>query len=285
MLRSIATTTNMLMPAMFTCERRQMRLTKVGCSRLWTSANGPKPPDPFEGRAACRNCPIGCKNATGETQDPIVELAAALVNVCSRCGRKADRLINRQTRGLCPSCDAREGEAIRGRNSKGNRPALANMLHTEQVAVTSAGVTSIIVRRDCLTTEELILHTRKFMKQPGVFTIDATLALHGAGGFEADGQRVHVLRAMSETEIERRRMQGERARMDAARVPGYAGGRPRADRENPYNGRIAAGYGNAKAYLLRRVARQSPDVLAAYEQGSYPSVRAAARACGIIRAA
>jgi hypothetical protein len=36
-------------------------------------------------------------------------------------------------------------------------------------------------------------------------------------------------------------------------------------------------------YLLRRLARSHPDVLSAYERGKYPSVRAAAKAAGIIK--
>jgi len=40
---------------------------------------------------------------------------------------------------------------------------------------------------------------------------------------------------------------------------------------------------NAASHLLRRLARDHPDALAAYERGEYPSVRAAAKAAGIVK--
>lgn len=41
--------------------------------------------------------------------------------------------------------------------------------------------------------------------------------------------------------------------------------------------------GTGAAYLLRRLARDFPDILIAYERGEYRSVRAAAKAAGIIK--
>lgn len=40
------------------------------------------------------------------------------------------------------------------------------------------------------------------------------------------------------------------------------------------------GRGTSSTYLLRRLARSSPETLAAYEAGRFPSVRAAAREAG-----
>jgi hypothetical protein len=282
---SIPTTMNMQMPPMFDCERRNLRLTVSGCSKLWISANGKVPPAPHEGKFTCIGCPVGRLHATGQAQNPIVETAAALARHCSRCGRASDRIINRLERGLCLSCDARHGEAMRGRNAKGHRPALSDQLHTETVLMTSAGVTTEIVRHHALSLSELIFHTRKFLTAPATFTIDAMVALHAAGGFEADDRAIHVIHTLAPAQIEQRHRAADVARRDAARTIGHAGGRPRADRENPYNGRFPAGYGNAKSYLLRRVARQSPEVLAAWESGEHRSVRQAAQAAGIIRAA
>ena len=42
------------------------------------------------------------------------------------------------------------------------------------------------------------------------------------------------------------------------------------------------GGGNSAAYLLRRLARDYPDILTAYERGEYPSARAAAITAGIV---
>ena len=44
-----------------------------------------------------------------------------------------------------------------------------------------------------------------------------------------------------------------------------------------------ASQGTSAAYLLRRLARDWPDILAAYERGEYKSARAAALAAGIIK--
>lgn len=40
---------------------------------------------------------------------------------------------------------------------------------------------------------------------------------------------------------------------------------------------------NHAAHLLRRLARDHPDILAAYERGDFPSARAAAKAAGIVK--
>jgi hypothetical protein len=41
---------------------------------------------------------------------------------------------------------------------------------------------------------------------------------------------------------------------------------------------------NSAAYLLRRLARDHEDILARYERGEFPSVKAAAREAGIVKA-
>ena len=41
--------------------------------------------------------------------------------------------------------------------------------------------------------------------------------------------------------------------------------------------------GNSASYLLRRLARQSPETLEAYERGEFRSVRAAALSAGIVK--
>ena len=44
-----------------------------------------------------------------------------------------------------------------------------------------------------------------------------------------------------------------------------------------------SGGGNSRDYLLRRLAREAPAVLAAYERGEFKSVRAAAKTVGLIK--
>ena len=44
------------------------------------------------------------------------------------------------------------------------------------------------------------------------------------------------------------------------------------------------GGGNSSAYLLRKIQRANrPDILARYEAGEFPSVRAAAREAGLVK--
>jgi hypothetical protein len=58
----------------------------------------------------------------------------------------------------------------------------------------------------------------------------------------------------------------------------YGKGRPKPDRVDNVNSKG----GNQKDYLLARLARDAPEILAAYNRGEYRSVRAAAIAAGII---
>ena len=66
-------------------------------------------------------------------------------------------------------------------------------------------------------------------------------------------------------------------------------GNQNASKNNPYNISIdletekQPQYGTQKSYLLARLARDNPDILAAYQSGEYPSARQAAIAAGIVR--
>lgn len=135
-----------------------MTLTKRGCVTLYNSANGARKPDSWEGRAACRGCPIGSVHATGHAPSEVDRLRPELVKVCSRCGRLPDRMI---WNTLCPSCDARQREAVRGRNSKGNRPALSLLLHTEHLAVSVGAATRIVHRQAVVGLTEVIIQQAK----------------------------------------------------------------------------------------------------------------------------
>lgn len=128
----------MSLPATFRCDRQAMTLTAAGCARLWESANGARVPDPGEGRARCRGCPIGARNA-GAPVPKCAETVArdSIAQTCARCWRSAERGDRRQglVKGrLCASCDMRDREAAAGRNAKGNPPALMGLLHSQAVA-------------------------------------------------------------------------------------------------------------------------------------------------------
>jgi hypothetical protein len=117
-------------PEMMRCDRLQMTLSRPGCARLWEAA-ARKRPEAWEGRAACRNCSIGAANA-GKKVDPSTVALDEIRMVCSRCTRTASRLINNE---LCVSCYNRHREVLVGRNAKGHRPLLADVLHRQIIAV------------------------------------------------------------------------------------------------------------------------------------------------------
>ena len=143
---------------LFRCDRRDMTLTRAGCGRLYQSANGAKKPDPWEGRSACMGCPTGMYHLTGHKAHPSALLVARLGRVCERCLRPASRLI---WGALCPSCDARHREAVRGVTYKGNRPALADLLRPAGIIVSSGNMSRLFVRPAVTNLFEVIIHAAK----------------------------------------------------------------------------------------------------------------------------
>ena len=100
---------------------------------MWRKANrSDYRAEPFEALYHCRGCQLGAAHA-GEKAVATSEVAEAIRNVCPRCRRLANsRLIGGR---LCISCYNRDREARISRNRKGGRPALADALHSEIVAV------------------------------------------------------------------------------------------------------------------------------------------------------
>ena len=66
---------------------------------------------------------------------------------------------------------------------------------------------------------------------------------------------------------------------------GIEGGKPGPGRGHKTADDVSrlAGYGNSAAYIVARLARDHPDILAAYERGEFKTPTAAARAAGIIK--
>ncbi len=123
---------------MMRCDRRNMTLSRPGCTKLWLSANtGDKEsrPRPWEGRAACITCPVGAANA-GVTQSSVAGAVEALQGLCPRCRRTGARMIRDR---LCISCANRDYEVHRGRDRKGNRPGLTDRLYGVTVSIIDAG--------------------------------------------------------------------------------------------------------------------------------------------------
>lgn len=150
----------------FHCERWALTLSTAGCSRLYISANGPKRPDTWEGRAACVACPVGAGHA-GKPQNAVSALAEVLRMLCPRCGRQSARLI---WGVLCASCDVRQREARARCNAKGSVPALAAMLHTQRLAVSSgASAPRIMTHRGVASVQEAIIHLSKSATAPSSY--------------------------------------------------------------------------------------------------------------------
>ncbi len=138
------------------CERRAMRLTSAGCARLWTSAQEARP-EPWEGRSACRTCPLGAARA-GRPLPPNAAAAELLRRVCPRCLRQAQRLIN----GLhCVSCYNREAECRRGRDRKGNRPGLLDRLRASTIVITRGASSSVEQHAEVVSATEAMLIVAK----------------------------------------------------------------------------------------------------------------------------
>lgn len=141
---------------MMRCEKRSMTLSTAGCSKLWLSAEENRPKE-WEGRFACLACPIGARNS-GRA---VIQTAGAVEMIrmmCPRCFRPAQRLVQDY---LCISCYNRHCEVLRGRNAKGNRPQLADMLRSE-IIVVAEGIVERTVRRDMVTgPAEIIIAAAK----------------------------------------------------------------------------------------------------------------------------
>ena len=156
------------MPAMFTCERMNTRLTVKGCARMFIAAQDPaNKPKPWESRSACMTCLTGARNA-GRAISPVAEQVQALSKVCPRCLRPTDRLIHKR---LCVSCYNRQGEVVKGRNAKGGSPRhLLEKLRYVDVAVTVAGQ-DVEVRHapGVVGAAEIIVHLSKRAETPMAF--------------------------------------------------------------------------------------------------------------------
>ncbi len=156
----------------FRCEKRQLTLSRRGCARLHESASCERP-QPWEGRAACRLCRTGAENrhkflgGPPPTPGPTFAAAEAWGPVCVRCRRISDRLIRQR---LCPSCYNRQLEVVTGRNAKGNRPALTDVLRPHAVAIVDTdGRVSRAEEPLAASRLEVILATVKNVSGPVAF--------------------------------------------------------------------------------------------------------------------
>ena len=125
---------------MMRCDRQRMTLSKQGCARLWRSTQE-KRPAPHEARFNCLTCPIGAGNA-GVSIAVTAAATEALRTFCPRCLRRAFRMIANR---LCVSCYNREREVQIGKNRKGGRPRLTDILHSARLVAIDAGSPRIVL--------------------------------------------------------------------------------------------------------------------------------------------
>jgi hypothetical protein len=131
---------------MVDCSARSLRLSNTGCSRLWVKANNGPAPAVFDGISACRGCSVGYERTHGYAPNPVLAFLPHLAVFCPRCFRPSgDRALICDL--LCASCDARNRECIKRRNSKGHPPQLTYQLHEERIVLSVAGGTPQIVVR------------------------------------------------------------------------------------------------------------------------------------------
>ncbi|MFT8945968.1 MAG: hypothetical protein ABF876_05225 [Acetobacter aceti] len=144
------------------CPELKMRLSRAGCSRLWTSARK-KMPENWEGRKACVGCPLGAERAGHNPKDQLSAKTRSadghlarnfLVGTCSRCQKQADRMPGGR---LCITCYNRQREAIRGKSAKGYRPHIADLLKKDRLFVSATDGGSEWLQDFVLSRTELMI--------------------------------------------------------------------------------------------------------------------------------
>jgi len=81
----------------------------------------------------CRLCPLGAVHA-GEVAASMSPLKGSLT--CARCHRTASRLIGKM---LCVSCQNRQYELLKGRNSRGTAPVKIGVLEPRVIRFNAGG--------------------------------------------------------------------------------------------------------------------------------------------------
>lgn len=114
------------------------------------------------------------------------------------------------------------------------------------------------------------------------------LGLLGEGQYTAEAAEAVARRAAAEAARERPVLAGEAlqearaAGGEKGREFGQEGGRGKK-KETPPSYNKGGVYGTSQAYLARRLARDAPEILTEWENGTIPSMRAAAIKAGIVK--
>lgn len=107
----------------FDCGDQEATLTRRGCAGRWERAQAKRKrrgddPEAWDALGACRTCPLGALHAG---RDPTISSPDYGSDQCPRCGFGTTRMVGNR---VCVSCYNREAEYLKGRNARGNRPAI-----------------------------------------------------------------------------------------------------------------------------------------------------------------
>jgi hypothetical protein len=150
--------------AMMDCTSKNLRLTRSGCFRLWRGAQEDEP-SAWEGRSACVACMTGARNA-GYAPSPVAHAVRDLQRTCTRCLHPASRLINGR---YCVSCYNRHKEALRGRNARGGRPRICEILLTVAVTKTVGRQVGLLVEHNVISAAETMIAAARQAVAPMAF--------------------------------------------------------------------------------------------------------------------
>lgn len=145
----------------FKCAPLAATISTTTCESNWRKAQTLSP-DAATPIQRCRACPLGAKHCGAE----IVERSPLFAtSICPRCRRGGARQIAGR---LCISCTNRQYECIKGRNSKGSKPALK--LEPRRVSVIvgyGCAEQRCIELRDNLTKNQMELVIQALRVLPG----------------------------------------------------------------------------------------------------------------------
>jgi hypothetical protein len=165
---------------LFRCDRHAATMSKVGCSRMWLKAQEERP-RPWDSLSKCYTCDLGALHAGR----PVASLGFSeaiedLRTLCPRCTRRTDRMIRTRAPGnpvVCISCANRHYEAYRrredggiGKNGKGGRPLLCDVLHDVTLIVTDARGDRTVCMQQVTCVAEAIYAVARKAKGPSIFS-------------------------------------------------------------------------------------------------------------------
>lgn len=141
------------------CEKRALELSMESCAADFQRIEK-RGAYPWRSDWHCKGCELGAVNAGRDVAVlQVNQVVAAARQVCARCHRADERFIGNR---LCRSCDARDRELARGRNSKGAFPSvLAARLNLHSVTLFVIGAGRQVISRATGVLEAIITLVRR----------------------------------------------------------------------------------------------------------------------------